>query len=1026
MKMMNLHATLISLLLCFHFGVNAEDIDLFSGNTPENSGLPNVLLILDSSANWSSTIPVDNCYYKDNGVVADPPKGPKANNPGKEQGTKMAIEKCALYNTIDALTTNVDGSAKFNVGFMLFNESPASNSGGYPRQAFVPLTSSNKTILKSAIASLSINGDKGNNAAFAKSLHEAYLYFKGETPYRGTAGTKWDRDAVVGGKYVSSSANSCGRNHIIFIANGAPGEVTDNQAYDLLTGLVGGPVSQISYPTSQVKSSDQSNWADEYARFMRGADVSNKDDAQGIITHGIAVTGASSDGLYPNYIKAMADQGYGSYFAANDVDKLTIALLDIFSQIQPVNSAFASASLPITVNTQGTYLNQVFIGMFRPDGDAKPRWPGNLKQYQFVAEASTGGSYKLFLADADKKPAISTGGTGFIAACARSFWTPVEEDTYWSFLEKKLGSCSTAVNPGSSNSPDGDVVEKGAAGYRLRSGGPTPTTRKVLTCNGCTSGVALPELTTTNSGLNSDLVAWVRGSDNSTPPEKDGQTAVNMRPSVHGDVLHSRPVAVDYGGTTGVVVFYGSNDGMLRAIKGGQNIGDGNELWSFVAPEHFSQFQRLKDNSPEVYYPGTPSSTAERKDYFFDGPVVAHKSGAEVWIYAAMRRGGGSVYAFNVSTPTSPTLKWKLNESSNGFADIGQTWSPPKVLKAAGYPTAGAEKPLLIMGGGYDTCEDGNQSSDLNTCGSTPKGNKIFVMDADLGTLLKSFTTTRSVVGEVTVVNNSITGLAQYAYAADTGGNVYRINFSGLPSAWTMSQIAALGCATSDCAGGVANRKFLFGPEVVVGSTFNSVLLGSGDREHPLASDLVTTSVDNAFFMIKDYRESLPTLITLDKNLMVKIDPDVITLTDAQKSALNSTANKGWYIQLGTSGTSHDKEQVVTSAVVVFGIVTFSTHTPTVISSNSCGSNLGTARVYNLAYLDASPVGNSRYATIAGGGLPPSPVAGMVTIDKPGGGTMTVPFLIGGDPNSPLEGKIPVSPSASVVGKRRVYWYIRQ
>jgi type IV pilus assembly protein PilY1 len=39
---------------------------------------------------------------------------------------------------------------------------------------------------------------------------------------------------------------------------------------------------------------------------------------------------------------------------------------------------------------------------------------------------------------------------------------------------------------------------------------------------------------------------------------------------VHGDVLHSTPVAVNYGGSTGVVVFYGANDGVFRAINANQ------------------------------------------------------------------------------------------------------------------------------------------------------------------------------------------------------------------------------------------------------------------------------------------------------------------------------------------------------------------------------------------------------------------------------------------------------------------------
>ena len=50
---------------------------------------------------------------------------------------------------------------------------------------------------------------------------------------------------------------------------------------------------------------------------------------------------------------------------------------------------FAAASLPVSANTQGTYLNQVFIGMFRPESSGFQRWVGNLKQYQFIFESTS-------------------------------------------------------------------------------------------------------------------------------------------------------------------------------------------------------------------------------------------------------------------------------------------------------------------------------------------------------------------------------------------------------------------------------------------------------------------------------------------------------------------------------------------------------------------------------------------------------------------------------------------------------------
>src|SRR5205823_636570 len=100
---------------------DAEDIDIFDG-VPATNDLPNVLIVWDSSANWSASIPVGNCYFND--ASGNPTiDGPKATNPGKEQGTKFAIEKCAIYNVINALPVNADGSALFNVGLMLFNES---------------------------------------------------------------------------------------------------------------------------------------------------------------------------------------------------------------------------------------------------------------------------------------------------------------------------------------------------------------------------------------------------------------------------------------------------------------------------------------------------------------------------------------------------------------------------------------------------------------------------------------------------------------------------------------------------------------------------------------------------------------------------------------------------------------------------------------------------------------------------------------------------------------------------------------
>ena len=44
-------------------------------------------------------------------------------------------------------------------------------------------------------------------------------------------------------------------------------------------------------------------------------------------------------------MKAVANEGGGSYHSAGDADALLKALLEIFNEIQAVNSVFTSASL---------------------------------------------------------------------------------------------------------------------------------------------------------------------------------------------------------------------------------------------------------------------------------------------------------------------------------------------------------------------------------------------------------------------------------------------------------------------------------------------------------------------------------------------------------------------------------------------------------------------------------------------------------------------------------------------------------
>lgn len=985
-----------------------SDIDIYASPSA-STDLPNVLFILDNSANWNASSGQPSCYYKENGAVTT--TGPS------KQGKKSSIEQCALYNVMDALPTGLGGAALFNIGFLAFNDTSV-DAGARPIKAFTPLDAAGKAAIKTLIKGLD-NIQSPTPTSFALAMHEAYLYYAGAAPFSGQrAGTPgFDSAAFSGGKYASPSAANCSRNYVIIIANGPPQtDKASNSEVKTKLLTLGGNVAPITYTTGYVDTKDSDNWADEYARFMLGRDISSQTGTQNIVTYSIAVTGASSDkATYPNIYRGIAKAGGGDFYEASNVASLTLAIGDIFNQLQAVNSVFSSASLPVSVNARGTFQNQIFMGMFRPDGNAMTRWRGNLKQYQFAYNAT---SDTLFLSDSLNNPAIS-GATGFLAPSAVSFWT--SPSTFWA--NQPLGTPATG-----SDSPDGEVVEKGGIAFKIRTAYANTTTqvnRKVYTCLGCAAGTNLAitpaaQFTTGNSAAainasafnvatteRENLINWVRGADNAGDEQGPGGT-VAVRPSVHGDVLHSRPAVVNYGGTTGVVVFYGSNDGALRAVNGNQSgVGAGDELWSFIPQEHFSKLNRLRTNTPKIRLSTTVVSATGAvptpRDYFVDGPigiyqkVLADKAVDKVILYVAMRRGGRMLYALDVTNPAAPVFLWKKTNAD--IPVLGQTWSEAKVAKIKGHTS-----PVLIMGAGYDSTAE-----DVTPQGATTMGNAVLVLDGITGNVLKIFPTERSVPADVSLIDADFDGYVDRVYAVDMGGNVYRID---LEKTLTIGAISTITFASADwgmyklaALSGSGTRKFFYPPDVVQTPTFAAVMVGSGDREKPLAD----TSSD-AFFTLKDTRLTKGTPL---------VSMPIAASSLGQVGSADSQAS-GCFIPMSTAG-----EKIINAPVSIGGISYFSTNKPSVPNANSCNSSLGAAKVYSAPLFCAAATSQ----VLTGGGLPPSPVTGVVTVNytSPLTGLIVskqVPFIIGA-PNSKGSGieVSKVTPLITPVRKRR-YWYL--
>jgi len=219
--------------------------------------------------------------------------------------------------------------------------------------------------------------------------------------------------------------------------------------------------------------------------------------------------------------------------------------------------------------------------------------------------------------------------------------------------------------------------------------------------------------------------------------------------------------------------------------------------------------------------------------------VNADGTNAKVYLYVGMRRGGRFLYALDVTDPTQPKFLWRKSntDTDTQFNVLGQTWSEPRIARIKGN-----DNPVLIMGGGYDAAAE-----DAATPGTTSMGNAVYVLDAFTGSVIKRFDTERSVSADVSLMDSDYDGYTDRAYAVDTGGNVYRIDFekssSSAVSNWGIYKLASL-------AGG-NTRKFFYAPDIVPTKTFTAVQVGSGDREKPLKA---TTAGTDRFFTVFDDR----------------------------------------------------------------------------------------------------------------------------------------------------------------------------
>ncbi len=200
-------------------------------------------------------------------------------------------------------------------------------------------------------------------------------------------------------------------------------------------------------------------------------------------------------------------------------------------------------------------------------------------------------------------------------------------------------------------------------------------------------------------------------------------------------------------------VYVGGNDGMLH----GFNALTGVEEFAFVPSAVFHKLNKLTgaNYSHEFYVDGSP--------------VVADVFNGTEWrtiLVGTLKAGGKSIFALDITTPGSEKLLWEFDDSSlpdDATAKMGYSFSQPTIARLHTGTWA------VVFGNGYESANNTNGKAAL------------FIVDAMEGTLLKSL----EVEGVNGIANGLSTpkladynadGVADYAYAGDLQGNVWRFD----------------------------------------------------------------------------------------------------------------------------------------------------------------------------------------------------------------------------------------------------------
>jgi len=882
----------------------------------------------------------------------------------------------SLLSQVKATLLQVLASARnrVNVGLALFG------SNNHGAQIVLPILDISETsangpanyaALRDAVQNIQLLN--ANAQPVNEALWDAGVYFRGQD---GNSQLKISSDTS---SHPSPVRYSCQPNEVILLTTGNTADTTATKKF--LTDLNGnGTIGD----------------AADAAIYNNTTDCSAAlSGVQGIQTNIIQLLTAEVPILKEAAISTWnSDQSIrGAYYNIQNTSELTQALNDLLvAAVLPIDTSFVAPVVPVSPENRTYSGSRVYMGFFKPlKGRA---WHGNLKKY--------GVSSDSYLVGQNNQQAcyVDIDGNGIDDIMKTSLPSGAINGT---FMSNASSFWSTGADAG--------LVESGGAGQVLQndvypnrtiythtgtSAQLTHASNLFTATNGAITPAMLGVAATTDAAK---LIGFVHGRD-----AYDESSPNAQREWLFGDILHSRPVIVNYStyqqenegncGSNTSIIYVGANDGMLHAIRDC----DGSELWGFIPPGMLGHLSYLAGTTHSYFADATPSVYIFNKNN--DGNINPANGDKVILVFGERRGGGrdtapttGSYYALDVTVPASPKLLWSLSNQSAGFTELAETWSEPKIVKLK---IGTASKIVAFVGAGYDNIHEdtrfGNTRSFTNAAsvnlGGTGEGNlasggstaasaltnakgrgvyafEIATLDAagapDLansGTKIWGYTHANntnmrfSIPSELAAIDSNNSGFTDTLYVGDTGGQVWRFDVGNTnPALWSARRLYDLGTSA-------AGNKFFYRPSVVIGSGVKTIFIGSGDREHPLNAD---TNLVNRLYSLKDLGANQPESTLTESDLSDVTDDQIQTTTSASGatsiSGILATlgASHGWFIKLNYFQPG---EKALASPVVFNKVAYFTTYTPTSVAVvDPCqAGNLGTSRLYAVDFLTGAAV----------------------------------------------------------------------